>query len=136
MFLMAHSRRRRNLASMFIGEITAALEIIAGGPLKGDELRLRTFCLPRLTVYESTIDRLSLFDASLQRELCYFYTRLMALRRYDKEGESRTRRLADDTTQEMNEEIAEITGIIQLGEDLLHHFRKLVCKSKRLRPSR
>jgi hypothetical protein len=88
--LSTRVRNRRNLASAFVGEIVAAMETVeAHAEVRrlhlielGESNTLPDFSdlqLPKLTVYETNVGQLALFDSPLPRELSYFYTRLMAL---------------------------------------------------------
>src|ERR1700722_12571399 len=86
MLLLGRSRSRRGLASALIGEIAAVIDGMEGF----EEVRkledmetgaeehldeLGAFTLPKFSVYESNTDRLDLFDAAIQRQIAYFFTR-------------------------------------------------------------
>ena len=86
MLLFGRRRSRRGLASALIGEIVAIIEDMEGFEevrkledmaVGADEHldELSAFALPRFSVYESNVDRLSLFDAATQRQIAYFFTR-------------------------------------------------------------
>jgi hypothetical protein len=139
--LSARARNRRNLASAFVGEIVAAMEIIDGHAEIKRLRRLQSgaqdalpnfsdFQLPTLTVYETNIGQLALFDAPLPRELTYFYTRLMALPirvRMLKSPESLS---TEDIQERVRDAIADVAQTMSLGENLLHSFRKFVSRKQ------
>ena len=141
MLLFGRTRSRRGLASALIGEIVAVIE----GMERFEEVRkletmevgaeenldeLSAFILPRFSVYESNADRLDLFDASLQRQIAYFFTsagslagHLHALASTRKASTELCKLHAIDAQREIN-------GLSELGDDLLRDLRKLVSKKQ------
>jgi hypothetical protein len=139
--LSARARNRRNLASAFVGEIVAVMETVEEYP---EIKRLRRFQpgaqdtppdfsnlqLPTLTVYETNIGHLALFDAPLPRELTYFYTRLMALPirlRMLKSPESSS---TEDIKERVRDAMADVAQTMSLGENLLRSFRRFVSRKQ------
>jgi hypothetical protein len=137
--LFVRGRNRRNLASAFVGEITAVMETVEEHP---DIKRLSLvqsietdtppefgeLHVPKPTIYEMNVGQLLLFDAPLPRELSYFYTRLMglpgrlrALRRGDPSS-------AEDVKRRTDEALADIAHTMNLGENLLRSLRKYVSR--------
>jgi hypothetical protein len=91
---------------------------------------LGAFAMPRFSVYESNADRLDLFDASLQRQIVYFFTsagslagHLHALAPTSKQSTELCKKHAIDAQREIN-------GLSDLGDDLLRNLRKLVSKKQ------
>ncbi|HLX16703.1 MAG TPA: hypothetical protein VKS24_16045 [Bradyrhizobium sp.] len=141
MLLFGRTRSRRGLASALIGEIAAVIEGMEGfeevRKLESMETgaeenldELGAFALPRFSVYESNADRLDLFDASLQRQITYFFTsagslagHLHALASTNKESTELCKKHAIDARREIN-------GLSELGDDLLRDLRKLVSKKQ------
>jgi hypothetical protein len=141
MLLLGRSRSRRGLASALIGEIAAVIDSME----RFEEVRrleemqtgaeenlceLDAFTLPRFSVYESNANRLDLFDASLQRQIAYFFTcaggltgHLHALASTKKEATELCKMHAIDAQKEIN-------GLSELGDDLLRDLRKLVSKKQ------
>jgi len=141
MLLFGRTRSRRGLASALIGEIAAVIE----GMERFEEVRklenmevgaeenldeLSAFKLPRFAVYESNADRLDLFDASLQRQIAFFFTsagslagHLHALASTRKGSTELCKIHAIDAQKEIN-------GLSELGDDLLRDLRKLVSKKQ------
>ena len=139
MLLLGRARSRRGLASALIGEIAAVIDSME----RFEEVRkleemqtgaeenlgeLGAFTLPRFSVYESNVNRLDLFDASLQRQIAYFFTcagslagHLHALASTRKEAIELRKMHASDAQKEIN-------GLAELGDDLLRDLRKLVSK--------
>ena len=141
MLLFGRSRSRRGLASALIGEIAAVIDGMEGfeevRKLEDMEIgadehldELGAFTLPRFSVYESNADRLDLFDAGIQRQITYFFTRagslaghLNALASSQKDSTELCKRHAIDAQKEIN-------GLSELGDDLLRDLRKLVSKRR------
>jgi len=139
MLLFGRSRSRRGLASALIGEIAAVIDsmerfeevrkledMAIGAEENLDELG--AFALPAFSVYASNADRLHLFDASVQRQIAYFFTsagslagHLHALASTKKESKELCKQHAIDAQKEIN-------GLSQLGDDLLRDLRKLVSR--------
>jgi len=91
---------------------------------------LSTFTLPKFSVYESNADRLDLFDASIQRQIVYFFTRAGSLT-----GHLHAFASTKDGSKELCKQHAvdaqkEINGLSELGDDLLRDLRKLVSKKQ------
>ena len=91
---------------------------------------LGAFTLPRFSVYESNADRLDLFDAAIQRQIAYFFTRagslaahLHAIASTKNESKELCRQHAIDAQKEIN-------SLSELGDDLLRDLRKLVSKKR------
>jgi hypothetical protein len=91
---------------------------------------LGAFTLPKFSVYESNADRLDLFDAAIQRQIAYFFTRagslaghLHALASTRNESKELCKQHAIDAQKEIN-------GLSELGDDLLRDLRKLVSKKQ------
>ena len=141
MLLFGRSRSRRGLASALIGEIAAVIDGMEGfeevRKLEDMEIgaeqhldELSAFTLPKFSVYESNAGRLDLFDAGIQRQIAYFFTRagslaghLNALASTEKESTELCKRHAIDAQKEIN-------GLSELGDDLLRDLRKLVSKTQ------
>lgn len=141
MLHFGRSRSRRGLASALIGEIAAIIDDMEGfeevRKLENMEIgadehldELGVFTLPKFSVYESNADRLDLFDASIQRQIAYFFTRagslaghLHALASTRNESKELCRQHAVDAQEEIN-------GLAELGDDLLRDLRKLVSKKQ------
>ena len=141
MLLFGRSRSRRGLASALIGEIAAVIDgmegfeevrkledMATGAEENLDELG--TFALPRFSIYESNADRLDLFDAAIQRQIAYFFTRagslaahLHAIASTKNESKELCRQHAIDAQKEIN-------NLSELGDDLLRDLRKLVSKKR------
>jgi hypothetical protein len=139
MLLFGRSRSRRGLASALIGEIAAVIDsmerfeevrkledMAIGAEENLDELG--AFTLPEFSVYASNADRLDLFDASVQRQIAYFFTsagslagHLRALASTKKESKELCKQHAIDAQKEIN-------GLSELGDDLLRDLRKLVSR--------
>jgi hypothetical protein len=91
---------------------------------------LGAFTLPAFSVYQSNADRLHLFDASVQRQIAYFFTsagslvgHLHALASTKKEAKELCKQHAIDAQKEIN-------GLSELGDDLLRDLRKLVSRKQ------
>jgi hypothetical protein len=91
---------------------------------------LGAFALPKFSVYESNADRLDLFDAAIQRQSAYFFTRagihsghLHALALTKKGSTELCNQHAIDAQKEIN-------GLLELGDELLRDLRKLVSKKQ------
>ena len=141
MLLFGRSRSRRGLASALIGEIAAVIDsmerfeevrkledMAIGAEENLDELG--AFTLPAFSVYASNADRLDLFDASVQRQIAYFFAtagslagHLHALASTKKESKELCRKHAIDAQKEIN-------GLSELGDDLLRDLRKLVSRKQ------
>jgi hypothetical protein len=141
MLLFGRSRSRRGLASALIGEIAAVIDsmerfeevrkledMAIGAEENLDELG--AFALPAFSVYASNADRLDLFDASVQRQIAYFFTsagslagHLHALASTNKESKELCKQHAMDAQKEIN-------GLSELGDDLLRDLRKLVSRKQ------
>ena len=141
MHLFGRSRSRRDLASALIGEIVALIEDMEGF----EEVRkledmatgadehldeLRDFALPRFAVYESNVDRLSLFDAATQRQIAYFFTRAGGLAGHLHALASTTNGSKDLCRQHAIDAQTEINGLSELGDDLLRDLRRFVGKRR------
>jgi hypothetical protein len=141
MLLFGRSRSRRGLASALIGEIAAVIDSMERfeevRKLEGMEIgaeenldELGAFTLPAFSVYQSNADRLDLFDASVQRQIAYFFTsagslagHLHALASTKKEAKELCKQHAIDAQKEIN-------GLSELGDDLLRDLRKLVSRKQ------
>ena len=141
MLLFERSRSRRGLASALIGEIAAVMDsmerfeevrkledMAIGAEENLDELG--AFTLPAFSVYASNAGRLDLFDASVQRQIAYFFTsagslagHLHALASANKESKELCKQHAIDAQKEIN-------GLSELGDDLLRDLRKLVSRKQ------
>jgi hypothetical protein len=139
MLLFGRARSRRGLASALIGEIAAIID----GMERFEEVRkledmasgaeehldqLGTFALPRFSIYESNADRLDLFDASLQRQISYFFTCAGSLAGHLHALASTRQEATESRKQHAIEAQREINGLSELGDDLLRDLRKLVSK--------
>jgi hypothetical protein len=136
-----HGCSRRGLASALIGEIAAVIEGMEGfeeiRKLEAMEIgaeqhldELGAFTLPKFSVYESNADRLDLFDAAIQRQIAYFFTRAGSL-----SGHLHALALANKGSTELCNQHAvdaqkEINCLLELGDDLLRDLRKLVSKKR------
>ena len=141
MLLFGRSRSRRGLASALIGEIAAVIDDMEGFEevrklenmeIGADEYldELSAFTLPKFAVYESNADRLDLFDASIQRQIAYFFTRAGSLA-----GHLHAHALTKNASAELCKQHAidaqkEINGLSELGDDLLRDLRRLVSKKQ------
>jgi hypothetical protein len=141
MLHLGRDRLRRGLASALIGEIAAVIDGMEGfeevRKLEAMEIgadehldELSAFTLPRFSVYESNADRLDLFDAAVQRQIVYFFTRagslaghLHAIASIRNESKEACRQHAIDAQNEIN-------SLSQLGDDLLRDLRKLVSRKR------
>jgi hypothetical protein len=133
-------RNRRNLASAFVGEITAAMEAVEEhAEVKRLQLAASTneqgfdfsdFQLPKLIVYEKNVSRLSLFNAPLPRELSYFYTRLMALPAHLRALRLSSSSGAEDVKWQTQDAVAEIAKTMRLGENLLRSIKIFVSRKQ------
>jgi hypothetical protein len=141
MLHFGRNRSRRGLASALIGEIAAIIDDMEGfeevRKLEDMEIgadehldELGAFALPKFSVYESNADRLDLFDAAIQRQIAYFFTRagslsghLHALASVRNESKELCRQHAIDAQKEIN-------SLSELGDDLLRDLRKLVSKKQ------
>ena len=141
MLLFGRRRSRRGLASALIGEIAAIIDDMEGfeevRKLEDMEIgaddhlgELSAFMLPKFAVYESNVDRLALFDAPIQRQIVYFFTRagslaghLHALASSRNDSKERCRQNAIDAQREIND-------LSELGDDLLRDLRKLISKKQ------
>ena len=139
MLQFGRSRARQGLASALIGEIAAVIDGMEGfeeiRKLEDMEIgaeehldELGAFTLPKFSVYESNAGRLDLFEAAIQRQTVYFFTRagslaghLHALASTNKESKELRKQHAIDAQKEIN-------GLSELGDALLHDLRKLVSK--------
>ena len=141
MLVFGRTRSRRGLASALIGEIAAVIDgmegfeevrkleaLETGAEQHLDELG--AFTLPKFSVYESNAGRLDLFDAPVQRQIVYFFTRagslaghLHALASARNESKESCRQHAIDAQKEIN-------GLSELGDDLLRDLRRLVSKKQ------
>ena len=146
MMHLGRSHSRRGLASALIGEIAAVIDDMEGfeevRKLEGMEIgadehldELGAFTLPKFSVYESNADRLDLFDAAIQRQIAYFFTRagslaahLHAIASTKNESKELCRQRAIDAQKEIN-------SLSELGDDLLRGLRKLVSKKAGFKPS-
>jgi hypothetical protein len=141
MLLFGRSRSRRGLASALIGEIAAIMDDMEGfeevRKLEDMEIgadehldELSVFTLPKFSVYESNANRLDLFDAAIQRQIVYFFTRagslaghLHAFAPTRNESKELCKQRAIDAQKEINR-------LLELGDDLLRDLRKLVSKKE------
>jgi hypothetical protein len=145
--LSMRGRNRRNLASAFVGEITAAMEAVEEHAevkrlhlLESSEGKappdFRDLQLPKLTIYETNVGQLSLFDAPLSGEISYFYTRLMALPGHLRGVKSSNPSSAEEMKQRARDAIAEIAQTMDLGENLLRSFRRFISHKQPVSISR
>jgi hypothetical protein len=141
MLHLGRSSSRRGLASALIGEIAAVIDDMEGfeeiRKLEGMEIgadehldELGAFTLPRFSVYESNAGRLDLFDAAIQRQITYFFTRAGSLAAH-----LHAIAAAENVSKELRKQHAidaqkKITGLSELGDDLLRELRKLVSKKR------
>src|SRR6266436_6540401 len=86
--------------------------------------------LPQFLVYESNASRLDVFDAAVQRQITYFFTRagslaghLHAIASTRNESREACKRHAIDAQNEIN-------NLSELGDDLLRDLRKLVSRKQ------
>ena len=137
MFLFGLSSRQRdcrNLASAFIGEIVAVMDVVEKhvdlhGVETGDDgaasRRIADLQLPRFVVYEANVGKLDLFNAPLPRELSYFYTRLAALPLHLRMLQSLP--APDDERYGRQGLLDDIADTMQLGDDLLRSIKSAVA---------
>jgi hypothetical protein len=91
---------------------------------------LGAFTLPKFSVYESNADRLDFFDAAIQREIVYFFTRAGSLAGHLHALASTNREAREFYKQHAIDAQKEINGLSELGDDLLRDLRKLVSKKQ------
>lgn len=131
-------RQQRNLACALIGEITATLEAIEGYDEvrhleAGDEeaerrlSELDTFKLPLSPIYNGNVGQLAVLDASLQRQVTYFYTRIAGLAD-QLQALSKATDDADLRKEHARSAAAEISDTMNAGDDLLRGLRPLVSR--------
>ena len=141
MLLFGRARSRRGLALALIGEIAALIDgmerfeevrkledMATGAEENLDELG--TFALPRFSIYESNADRLDLFDASLQRQISYFFTCAGSLTGHLHALASTKQEARESRKQHAIEAQKEINGLSELGDGLLRDLRKLVSRKQ------
>lgn len=139
MVLFGRSHSRRGLASALIGEVAAVLDSMEGFEevRKLEDLEtgaeehldeLGAFTLPKFSVYDSNADRLDLFDAAVQRQIAYFFTRAGGLAGHLHAFASTNREAKELCKQHAIDAQKEINGLSELGDDLLRDLRKLVSK--------
>ena len=141
MLLFGRSRSRQGLASALIGEIAAVIDDMEGfeevRKLENMEIgadehldELSAFTLPKFAVYDANTDRLDLFDAPIQRQIAYFFTRAGSLA-----GHLHALALTKNESKELCKQHAidaqkEIYGLSELVDDLLRDLRRLVSKKQ------
>jgi hypothetical protein len=141
MLHFGRSRSRRGLASALIGEIAAIIDDMEGfeevrmleGMETGAEEHLEelgAFTLPKFSVYESNVDRLDLFDAAVQRQIAYFFTRAGSLAGHLHALASTGTKSKELCKQHAIDAQREINLLSELGDDLLRDLRKLVSKKQ------
>ena len=141
MLPFGRSRSRRGLASALIGEIAAIIDDMEGFEevrkledmdIGADEHldELGAFTLPKFSVYEANADRLDLFDAAIQRQIAYFFTRAGSLAGHLNALGSTTNESKESCKQHAVDAQKEINGLSILGDDLLRDLRKLVSKKQ------
>ena len=141
MLPFGRNRSRRGLASALIGEIAAVIDGMEGFEevRKLEDMKigaeehldeLGAFTLPKFSVYDSNAGRLELFDASLQRQITYFFTSAGSLAGHLHALASTNRESAELCKQHAIEAQREINGLSELGNDLLRDLRKLVSKKQ------
>jgi hypothetical protein len=126
------TRKRRNLASAFVGEISAILalleDIAQPPPSRGMEPRSAPFVLPRCELYKANAGQIDLFDAPLPHQLTHFYTRLGSLPEFLRAH--RNLRPAKSKDMSSDDPVAmELEHLMTEGEDLLRQLRPFVSKS-------
>lgn len=134
MLTFVGKRKRRNLASAFVGEVSAIMSLIEemNQPASDDEsskqdgARLTNgldhpdFLLPRCDLYAANTGQLHLFDAPLPGQLTHFYTRLASLPEFLRAHAS--------PTVGKGMVAVEFEHILVEGEDLLRNLRPFVSK--------
>jgi hypothetical protein len=132
MLLLGRSRSRRGLASALIGEIAAVIDSMEHFEevrrLEENLAELGAFTLPKFSVYESNANRLDLFDASLQRQIAYFFTCAGSLAAHLHALASTRKKSAELSKLHAIDAQKEINGLSELGDDLLRDLRKLASK--------
>lgn len=131
MFFIA-KRKRRNLASAFLGEVSAIMALLeemyqpaSDGETSAEDgarsnagLDHPDFLLPRCDLYAANAGQLDLFDAPLPSQLAHFYTRVASLPEF-------LRAHAPHGTG--NDVVTvEFEHILVEGEDLLRNLRPFV----------
>lgn len=130
--------RQRDLASVLIGEVTATLEAIeefdevkqleAGDAEAERHLsELSTFRLPPSPVYNFNIGRLHVLDASSQRQVTYFYTRVASLADHLR-ALSKVNNDPDVRKDHARNALVEIQNAMNAGDDLLRTLRLHVSR--------
>jgi len=141
MLHLGRGRFRRGLASALIGEIVAVIDGMEGfeevRKLEAMETgadehlyELSAFTLPRFSVYESNANRLDVFDAAVQRQVAYFFTRAGSLAGHLHAIASTRNESKEACRQHAIDAQNEISSLSQLGDDLLRDLRKLVSKKQ------
>src|SRR3984893_6858309 len=126
MLHFGRSRSRRGLAAALIGEIAAIIDDMEGfeeiRKLEDMEIgaeehldELGAFRLPKFSVYESNADRLDFFDAAIQREIVYFFTRAGSLAGHLHALASTNREARELCKQHAIDAQKEINGLSELG---------------------
>lgn len=130
--------QQRNLASALIGEITATLEAIEGydevkrlesgdGQAESHLSELSAFRLPPSVIYNFNIGKLDIFEATVQRQVAYFYTRVGSLAD-QLHALSQATEDPDLRKQHARNALAEINNAMNAGDDLLRSLRHHVSR--------
>lgn len=130
--------RQRSLASALIGEVTATLEAIEGYDevkrleagaegAEGHLSELGAFRLPPSPIYNFNIGRLDVFEAPVQRQVAYFYTRIASLADH-LQALSHATEDPDARKQHARDALDEINTAMNAGDDLLRSLRPHVSR--------
>jgi hypothetical protein len=134
LYPFGRTRRKRNLASAFAGEIVAIMQVIedhtisqgiALGQLSARErthARFEQFHLPKFTIYEAHANDIDLFDAPLPHEISHFYACAGSLSQHLNgiDAHASDRSESRKVTQPILDEMAKT---LQLGNDLLKNLQ-------------
>jgi hypothetical protein len=131
-FALPTTRRRRNLASAFVGEVSAVmciLEDAASNSGTAPDGTPASIQLPPCTVYRANADQLTIFDSPLPAELAQFYTRVAALDARQRPPACSEEAAASDHDI-VKSDPAELEETLRTGELLLRHLRRFVAPGR------
>jgi hypothetical protein len=126
-------RKRRNLASAFVGEVSAIMtlieEIARPRPDVEQPGNSQAHLAPGCDLYKANAGRLDVFDAPLPSQLTHFYTRIASLpellRAHSERVPAAEGPLANSPAAD-----PEFEHILFEGENLLRNLRPFVSKRR------
>jgi hypothetical protein len=135
-YLGGTRRTRRNLASAFVGEVSAIMTLLEGMtqphangiPQSPNEAEHTEFVPPRCDLYAANAGRLDVFDAPLPNQLAHFYTRLAALPGFARARAAQGPTARNEPAPSSRPVSAELEHLLEEGEDLLRNLRPFVSK--------